>query len=145
MAKEHNPNPRNMMKSYQSPEEIHKHFMFDDIKRWQQEIEIVNMEMIFYKNLLESHMKDLDSRNSSDFQDSFNAIKDVQHYNNSFQIRLQSFIAVLKGLNECDDLQCEHHFLDEHAKLRMQFESHFGTYKNFKKKMLSFLKTRYNY
>ena len=130
---------------HQSPEELHKHFMLGDITRWQQEIEIINVEMIFYHNLIESHLREQNSWNKNDYQDLFNGIRDIQSYNGIFQNRVQTFTAQLIGMNECEDLQCEHHYLNEHSKLRIEMESHFSTYKNFKKTILKYLKTRYNY
>jgi len=136
---------KNTLQSHQSPEEVHKHFMFADIKRWQQEIEIVNVEMIFYRNLIESHLRDQNSWNINDYQDLFNGIKDVQDYNAGYQKRVLDFTSKLGQMGECDDLQCEHHFLNEHSTLKIELEVHFSTYKNFKKTVLSYLKTRYNY
>ncbi|RZJ34822.1 MAG: hypothetical protein EOO51_08170 [Flavobacterium sp.] len=145
MSEENYTKREKVIRSHHSPEDIHKHFMFDDIRRWKQEIELVNVEMIFFRNLIESHRRETNSWSSSDYQNLFNSIKDVEHYNQTCQRNLQAFNAKVVGLNECIDLQCEHHYLNDHSQLRLQLERHFSTYKSFKKTILSYLKTRYNY
>lgn len=142
MSEPHKLETKKGSQSYQNPEEIHKHFMFDDIKRWQQEIEIVNVEMIFYKNLIESHLKEINSWDGADYEYLFIQIKTVQLSNIPLQMKLQAFVSQLTGLNECDDLQCEQYYLNDHVQLRIQLERHFSDYKKFKKNILSYLKTR---
>ncbi len=133
------------LQSHQSPEEIHKHFMYNDLKRWQQEIEIVNVEMIFYRSLIESHLRAENTWHVDDYRHLFNAIKDVQRENADMQRKAQAFTRNLEGLAECEDLQCEHHFLNEHSLLKLEFERHFSSYQIFKKTILNYLKTKYNY
>jgi len=135
----------NILQSHQSPEEIHKHFMYENLKRWQQEIEIVNVEMIFYRSLIESHLRAENSWHTDDYQHLFNAIKDVQVENAEMQKKAHAFTRELDGLAECQDLQCEHHFLNEHSLLKVEFERHFSSYQTFKKTILNYLKTKYNY
>lgn len=119
--------------------------MYVDLKRWQQEIEIINVEMIFYRSLIESHLRAENTWHVDDYQHLFNAIKDVQSENASMQRKAQTFTRNLEGLAECEDLQCEHHFLNEHSILKVEFERHFSSYKVFKKTILNYLKTKYNY
>lgn len=126
-------------------EELHKIFMNSDIKRWKEEIEIINVEMIFYKNLLNTHLKEYASWSDIDYESLFRGIADVQYYNVLYQKNLLDFNNRLYGMAECDDLQCENYYLNNHARIKNEIETHFSTYKVFKKTLFSYLKTRYNY
>lgn len=130
---------------HENQEEIHKSFMRTDFRRWKEEIEIINVEMIFYNNLINAHLKELTTWNAADYQHLFNGIADVQYCNKLYQKEFQEVSNKLEGINECDDLHCETYFLNTHANFKMAIENHFSTYKNFKKKMLSYLRTKYNY
>jgi len=136
---------KNTLPLHQHPEDTDKHLLFADLNRWQEEIEIVNIEMIFYRNLIESHLRGENSWHVNDYQDLFDGIKDVQGNNVAFQKKVLDFTTKVSGLAECDDLQCEHHFLNEHHNVKEKIEGHFSSYKNFKKTLLRYLKTKYNY
>lgn len=131
--------------THQTPEEIHKKFMVKDVTRWKEEIEIINVEMIFYRNLINSHLKELTSWNTADYQQLFNGIADVQYYNQLYQMQFQEFTNKLEGINECDDLHCETYFLNDHANFKALIEKHFSNYKVFKKNIFTYLRTKYNY
>ncbi len=135
----------NLVLLHQNDEEIHKKFMMNDLIRWKEEIEIINVEMIFYKNLINAHLKELTTWNSADYTQLFNGIADVQYYNALFQKEFNEFSNKLEGIKECDDLQCETYFLNDHARFKQNIEKHFSNYKEFKKSIFSYLRTKYNY
>lgn len=135
----------NLQWAHQNQEEIQKSFMVNDLRRWKQELEIINVEMIFYRNLINAHLKELSTWNAADYQNLFNGIADVQHYNETFQKQFLDFSIKLEGLNECDSLQCENYFLNDYSSFKDDIEKHFANYKNFKKNIFSYLRTKYNY
>ncbi len=136
---------RDIILPHQQPEEIHKKFMTNDINRWRQEIEIINVEMIFFRNLISAHLKELSTWNSADYENLFNGIAEVRKSNERFQKQFWEFSNNLEGINECDDLQCETYFLNDHANFKNEIENHFARYKNFKKSIFTYLRTKYNY
>ncbi|MBF6607341.1 MAG: hypothetical protein ITG00_01225 [Flavobacterium sp.] len=136
---------RDIILQHQQPEEIHKKFMQNDLKRWKDEIEIINVEMIFYRNLINAHLKEVTTWNTADYKNLFSGIADVQNSNKRFQKSFLEFSNKLEGINECDDLQCETYFLNDHADFKAEIEKHFTNYKNFKKTIFSYLRTKYNY
>lgn len=127
------------------PEEIHREFMVNDLKRWKEEIEIINVEMIFFRNLINSHLKELATWNANDYRNLLNGISDVKKSNKIVQKQFLSFSNNLEGMRECDNLECETYFLNDHARFKADIEDHFSHYKAFKKRMFSFLRTKYNY
>ncbi len=129
----------------QNHEQIHKMFMDSDIKIWKEEIEIINVEIIFYRNLIQTHLQEYASWGEMNYESLFQGINDVQYYNEIFQKSFIKYNNKIHGIVECEDLQCESYFLNEHAQLKDAIEKHFSTYKQFKKMLFSYLKTRYNY
>ncbi len=122
-----------------------KKFMDCDLKRWKEEIEIINVEMIFYKNLLQAHLKERTGWTMINYENLFQSIDDVQYYNQLHQRNFLAFNNQLSIMAECEDVQCESHFYDKHVALKEGIENHFSIYKQFKKNLFSHLKTQYNY
>lgn len=124
---------------------IYKTFIDSDIKNWKEEIEIINMEMIFYKNLIQKHLSEYATWGQFNYKSLLQGIVDIQYYNEISQRNFIKYNNVIHGIAECQDLQCESYFLNVHSKLKQVIEKHFSTSKQFKKTIISYLKTRYNY
>ena len=124
----------------QIPEEMYKKYMDCDIKRWKEEIDIINVEMIFYKDLLERNLKDCPDWNTIDYGSLLQSINDVEYYNQRHQRDFLAFHNQLSIMAECEDVQCESHFFDKHSELKGGIENHFSIYKQFKKNLFSHLK-----
>ena len=116
-----------------------------DLARWQDEIELVNIELIFYKNLIAAHHREQGTWNVADYQNILLSIKDIQDCNEGYQQQFLSFSNELRQMDECQDLQCEDHFTRNYLYFKAGIEGHFAQYKQFKRNLFTFLKTRYNY
>ncbi len=116
-----------------------------DLARWQQEIELVNIELIFYRNLIGTHQKEQDTWSAQDYENLLGSIRNIQDYNQSYQHQFLNFSNGLRKMDECQDLQCEAHFARNYLDFKAEIEAHFAQYKQFKRNLFTFLKTRYNY
>jgi len=121
-------------------DDLHKKFMDSDILKWTEEIDIIDVEMIFYRNLLNAHLQDFAAWDEINYEGLFQGITDVQSYNLMFKSTFVQYSNRLVAMAECDDLQCENYFLNEHAQLKERIEGHFSSYKIFKKTLLTHLK-----
>ncbi len=128
-----------------SVEEYQKKALMADLDRWKREIEIINLEIIFYRNLVKSHHKEFSVWSASDYQNLFNGLRDVQYYNEAFQKRYLEFTARLQNFGECDNIPCETFFMKDYEYFKLEIEDHFIRYKDFKKNLYLYLKTRYDY
>ncbi len=125
--------------------DLHIAHLQGDIARWHEEIELVNIELIFYKNLVSAHQKEQNSWNAADYQNLLGSIADIQEYNKNYQRQFLKFSNELHKMDECQDLQCEAHFARNYYAFKDEIEGHFTRYKQFKRNLFTFLKTRYHY
>ena len=133
------------IKVNQTDEEIHRLFMDADLKRWKEEIEIITIEMDFYKNLLQDPANECETSEGSNCASLLKEITDAERDNELFQKDLLDFDNRALGITECDDLQCENFFLNDHATVKESIENHFSNYRVFKKSLLVFIKTHFKY
>ena len=118
-------------------EDLYKVFMSNDVKRWKEDIEIIAVELDFYKKLIQSKF---DGKTAEMPANLSNGIEEMQSVNVSFSTSLQQFSNNLEAINECDNLQCETYFLNNHANFKTGIETHFSNYKQFKRTLFSYLK-----
>ncbi len=121
-------------------DDLHKNLMDDDIQRWTEEIDNIDVEMSSYRTLLDAHLKDVAAWNDGKYEGLGQGITDVQSYNLMFKNTFLQYRNRLVAMAECDDLQCENYFLNEHAQLKERIEGHFSNYKLFEKTLASHLK-----
>lgn len=126
---------------FQNPEQINKIFIESDIRSWKEEIEMINIEMIFFKNLVQSHLREYATWGKVNYESLFQGILDVQYYNEISQKSFLKYSTKITNMSECQDIQCENYYLEEHTLLKNTIEKHFSTCKEFKKNIFSYLKT----
>ena len=130
------------MQLHRNEEEIHKQFMFNDIRRWEEEAAMIRLEMDFYTGLLKSLETDPAAALAAGYPQIREGINEAQLHNERFRQRLLGFTNQLEGIIECDDLQCEAFFLNDHARLKVDIEQHFSQYKSFKEKIFNCIQHR---
>jgi len=68
---------------------------------------------------------------------SFNALFDEIDYftntNPEFQEKLAGYLVKLEGLKECEDLQCETHFLNGHSTFKKEMQEYLTRYRQLKR------------
>ncbi len=121
-------------------EDLHKQSMDNDILKWTKEIDNIDVEMISYRNLLNADLYDDAAKNEIEYNGLSQGITDIQSANQMFKSTFEKYSNSLVGLAECDDLQCESYFLNEHSQLTESIETHFLSYQQFKIRLLSALK-----
>jgi hypothetical protein len=127
------------------PEVIQQSFLAQDVERWREDIEMVNLEMVFYKNLFLSKHHQYGGQLDGGYTGLFEGIAEVSAANKSFQSRLATFLNRSGDLKECDSIHCENYFLDQHHSFKQEIEQHFSEYKTFKRAILKYLTARYDY
>lgn len=134
-----------MIKSIQehhNAEEIETIRLQNDIKQWKSELEFVSHELEFY----------IDIFNSSVINRAYSEIKKAKYLLNQFYVlseinektlkECETFHPKLEEMNECEDIQCDHAYLNEHSLLRLKIERHISEVRNVKYSAFTFLKNR---
>ncbi|NGY38150.1 hypothetical protein FQU23_011585 [Flavobacterium sp. XN-5] len=129
---------KDLIYKHETVDDIQMKFMDKDIELWKEDISIIRIEILFFKRMLYSSIfKDLES----DQQKKEDLIKDlekVKEINESYQDKLIDFINKLDNIKECDDVQCETFYLNNHTKFRNDIESHFSAYRFYKTNVILF-------
>lgn len=129
---------KDLIYKHETIDDIQMKFMDKDIELWKEDISIIRIEILFFKRMLYSSIfKDLES----DQQKKEDLIKDlekVKEINESYHDQLIDFINKLDNIKECDDVQCETFYLNNHTKFRNDIESHFSAYRFYKTNVILF-------
>ena len=112
-----------------------------DIKNWEDELRFNNSEMEFYQRLLNSSLIEKININPEDSKFLFKQLQEVQEAND-FQLKTMiKFQNKLEGMKECDDVQCENYYIQDHLVLKSALEKHFRSYRTVKKFVYKYLNT----
>jgi len=128
----------NVIQKHHDEQDIQKLFIDRDIKNWSEEIEIITEEMLFYNNLLQSKLVET----KGDYTNLFNKIEDFKVANLVSKENLITYVHKLEGIKECEDLQCETYFLNDHSDFKKNIENYFSKYRKLKKNIFSQINKR---
>ena len=119
-------------------EEIQMKFMDKDIELWKEDISIIRVEILFFKRMLTSSIFKNLNPNQQGKDDLINDLTHVKEINESYYNLLLDFVNKLSKIKECDDVQCETFYLNNHTKFRKDIESHFSAYRFYKMNIILF-------
>ena len=121
-------------------QEVHTKFMINDLKRWDEELKIIDVEMFFYNDFLQASCNIVKS-SENERKEILATIAEFQKSNEEFKHEFQEFSNELEGIVECDDLQCETYYVNNHTEFKESIENHFSVYKTFKSRIFAYLQT----
>jgi FtsZ-binding cell division protein ZapB len=129
---------KDLIYKHETVDDIQMKFMDKDIELWKEDISIIRIEILFFKRMLYSSIfKELES-NQQKKDDLIKDLKKVKEINESYQDKLIDFMNKLDNIKECDDVQCETFYLNNHTKFRNDIESHFSAYRFYKTNVILF-------
>lgn len=121
--------------------QIHNHYDYDDIQKmyiqkdvkiWKDELSIIAEELSLAKEVFVEYIKN--ARLSYD--NILNSIHDFSQLNENFQEDLSNYTSGLESLKECDDLQCETYFVNDHKDFKNRIDQYFDKYRQFKRQVI---------
>ena len=124
---------KDVIQKHHDEQDIQKIFMDRDIKNWREEIEIINEEMLFFNNLLQ--LKAIETK--ANYANLLKKIEEFKIANLASQENLIDYIRKLEGIKECEDLQCETYFLNDHTDFKKKIENYFSKYRKLKTNIFS--------
>lgn len=122
-------------------DQIHNHYDYDDIQKmyiqkdvkiWKDELSIIAEELSLAKEIFVDYIKT--ARLSYD--NILNSINEYSELNENFQEDLSNYISGLESLKECDDLQCETYFVNDHKDFKNKIDQYFDKYRQFKRQVI---------
>ena len=121
-------------------QEVHTKFMINDLKRWDEELKIIDEEMTFYSEFLRASCN-IVKMSENERNEILKHVSIFQKLNEDFKQEFQEFSNKLEGIVECDDLQCETYYVNNHTEFKESIEKHFSDYKTFKSRIFAYLRT----
>lgn len=111
-----------------------------DIENWKAEIEFMTKEITFHTSLLTALLtEEKDDKTVQNTQKLLRELKQMEQQNNTLAESLLNFENDSEGINECDDLQCETYFLNNHEDFRAFTEKHVLQFRVLKEVIFSHL------
>lgn len=129
---------KDLIYKHETIDEVQMKFMDQDIKFWTEETAMINIEILFFERMLTSSLFKQVQNINSNVETLLEDLNTVKILNESFQDQLVEFCNKLEMIRECDDVQCETFYLNNHTKFRAAVESHFASYRIYKVNVMLF-------
>lgn len=122
----------NLVKKHYDKDDIERQFINKDILLWKEEVDCISAEIVFFKQLLKNKKDD------DIYSKIFKRLEEKEKENNILLANLIFYIRKTDGLKECEDIECETYYLNDHIHFKNNIESFLFQYKKLKK--LAYLK-----
>jgi len=128
------------IQEHHSEEEIETIRLQNEVRQWKLELDFVAQEIEFYLDIFNSSLIKRTEVNRVDAEYLFDQFQDLREVNYGILKTCQKFLPRLDEMNECDDIQCDHAFINAHIVLRKKIEKHLNEVRNIKYSAFCFLK-----
>ncbi|MBE0391328.1 hypothetical protein HNQ02_001041 [Flavobacterium sp. 7E] len=129
---------KELIYEHETIDDIQMKFMDRDIEFWKEEVSIIRIEILFFKRILTSSVFKIFNCDRQKKVDLLKDLNNVNDINETYYANLTSFINKLEMIKECEDVQCETFYLNNHTKFRADIESHFSAYRYYKINVILF-------
>ncbi len=113
-------------------DDIQKLFIDKDVKFWKEELAIIADEVSLAKNIFIDYIR----QSQYSYDNILSKINEYAELNQSFQENLIQYLGRLESLKECDDMQCETYFVNDHKEFKDKIDHYFSAYRQFKRKVI---------
>ena len=134
----------NNIQEHHSDEEIENIRLQNEINLWKSELDFLSLEIDFYLGLFKSSLIEIIKINQADVEKLFNQFQRLKNSNKNIKNKCQVFQPKLEEKNECEDVQCDHAYLNMHLSLRTKIEMHLREARNAKHSAFIHLKNGMN-
>lgn len=130
---------KNMIKTHYEDEDILRLNLFTDINKWKSEVTFINLENKFFKKLFSSALIEKTDINRQEILFLQKELEVLHSKNEKLEDKLLEFTNELEGIKECDDLQCETFFLNNHQQFKIEIENYFFQNRRLKTLIFSYI------
>lgn len=128
-----------LIKPHYEQEDIQRLNLCTDINNWKSEITFIDLENQFYIKLFSSSLIEKTAINKQDRAFLLEELEALDGKNQKFSDDIQELLNELGGIKECDDVQCETYFLNNHQKFKVDIENYFYQNRNLKTLIYSYI------
>jgi len=126
------------IKSHYNENDIQILQMNSDLSHWREIAENAKSEINFLSQILHQSIKSKPV-NEADAVFLKKELEAAQTFNEELIDQIYQLDTKLEGMKECEDLECETYFLNEHLQHKRKIREHFSKYRNLKKTLFSYL------
>jgi len=134
----------NPIQEHHDDDDIQKLNLEKDINEWTKEIKFVEQELVFFSKLLDSNLIRKANANEEDGSYILKSIKHITDKNALFKLKLIEFKNKSEDIVECEDVQCETFFLNEHFSFKQKLITHINQVRTLKKILFNFFEHNLN-
>ncbi|MDT0293185.1 hypothetical protein ACFQ3R_09045 [Mesonia ostreae] len=131
----------NPIQEHHDDDDIQRINLEKDVNEWNKEIEFIQQELIFYSKLLDSELVRKANANAEEESYILKSVKQLTEKNSQFQLQLLDFENKSEDIVECEDVQCETFFLNEHFTFKQKLIDHVAKVRTVKKKIFDFFES----
>jgi len=121
-----------VIRQHHDSDDIQKLFIDTDLHLWSEETAIISNEVKLFWGLLSARLIELSKERYVSFSELFDEVEYFANANIDFIEKLAAYKLQLEGLKECEDLQCETHFLNGHSTFRQNIQQYLARYRQLK-------------
>ena len=129
----------NNIQEHHNDEEVQKLSMESTVELWRQELEFNEKEIQFYLILLRSTLIEKTRSNNIDAEFLLKQFNELKESNYSHKKTCLKFQNSLTGMEECDDIQCDHAYLKSYLIFKNKIEKHFTIVRKIKESGFEYL------
>ncbi|PTX43560.1 hypothetical protein C8P64_2088 [Christiangramia gaetbulicola] len=130
----------NSIQEHHNNEEIEVLRLQNEINQWKSELDFIEQEINFYLEILNSSIVKETKASNIDPKYLLNQFKDIEISNDKIKKACKRFQPKLEEKKECEDIQCDHAFLNEHVLLRLKIENYLSKVRTTKGLTFEFLR-----
>ena len=130
------------IQEHHNAEEIEIIRLQNDIKHWKSELEFVSHEIEFYVDIFNSSVIEKsrpDVEKAKYLHDKFYVLNEI---NEKILNECETFHPKLEEMNECEDIQCDHAYINKHSLLRSKMERHVSDVRNVKYSAFKYFRSK---
>ncbi|MGO2359075.1 hypothetical protein [Mesonia sp.] len=131
----------NPIQEHHDDDDIQRINLEKDVNEWNKEIEFTQKELIFYSKLLDSKLVRKANANEEDESYILKSVTQLKEKNSQFQLQLLDFENKSEDIVECEDVQCETFFLNEHFTFKQKLIAHVAKVRTVKKIIFDFFES----
>ncbi|PZD76703.1 hypothetical protein [Mesonia sp. K7] len=126
------------IQEHHDDEEIQMMTFHDELRQWKKELKFINRELQFLSKLLDSRLVRKAKANEEDGSYVLTSLEQMLQKNKDFLFQLIQFKNESEKIRECEDMQCETYFLNEHILFKKKYVSHIAQIQNIKDIIFNF-------
>lgn len=112
-------------------DDIERQFINNDIVLWKEEVSSISVEIAFFIKLLKK--KTQIAAVDEIFCKILKKLENKEKENKKIYNNLINYIRKTGGINECEDLDCETYYINDHINFKLDVESFLYKYKKLKR------------